>query len=318
MKDPLKAGIFLFFTWLLFGFSVTAAETPFEPVGDFAHARASYFTTRDGLKLYYQEVWPVQELRGIILFFQGIGGGGGRSFFSDAMVANGYGVIIVHQRGTGYSEGKRGDLKSFDPVVEDYKELVALVGKEYPETPIFICGHSLGGSIGVRLAAEGTPGVTGLILINPGTKFLQAESKTSFREKLGWFFNYLFRRSKPIISLIPEDIEHAGDQKEIEEWKNDPLVLDKMSIRYAMAALKVMEACVANARRADWPLLLVYGEEDEVIEHSTATEEMFEAWRGADKTRIIVAGAGHGWEITKLVWTDVLTWLNKHVGEPED
>ena len=62
MKDPLKAGIFLFLTWLLFGFSVTAAETPFEPVGDFAHARASYFTTRDGLKLYYQEVWPVQEL----------------------------------------------------------------------------------------------------------------------------------------------------------------------------------------------------------------------------------------------------------------
>src|SRR5690606_21977880 len=123
MKDPLKAGIFLFFTWLLLGFSVTAAGTPFEPVGDFTHVRASYFTTRDGLKLYYQEVWPVQELRGIILFFQGIGGGGGRSFFSDAMVANGYGVIIVHQRGTGYSEGKRGDLKSFDPVVEDYKEL---------------------------------------------------------------------------------------------------------------------------------------------------------------------------------------------------
>lgn len=315
MKHRLTVCIFLFLIPLLFGFSGTAEEAPIEPADDFAHARASYFTTRDGLNLYYQEVWPVQELRGIILFFQGIGGGGGRSFFSDAMVANGYGTIIVHQRGTGYSEGKRGDLKSFDPVVEDYKELVALVGKEYPETPMFICGHSLGGSLGVQLAAEETPGVTGLVLINPGTKFLMAETETSFREKLGWFFNYLFRRSKPIISLIPENIEHESDQSEIEQWKDDPLVLDKMSIRYGMSALKVMEACVVNAGHADWPLLLVYGGEDEVIEHSTATEEMFAAWRGADKTRIVVAGAGHGWEITKQVWVDVLTWLNRYTGE---
>jgi acylglycerol lipase len=307
-------GIFLLLSLLFIGFPLKAAKEPIEPAGDFAYARTSYFTTRDGLKIYYQEVWPLQEVKGIVLFFQGIGGGGARSFFSDAMVANGYGTIIVHQRGTGYSEGKRGDMESFDPVVEDYKELIALVNKEYPEIPVFICGHSLGGSIGVRLAAEETPGIAGLILVNPGTKLIQPES--SFREKIYWFFNYIFRRSEPIISLIPEGIEHEGDQKEIEQWKNDPLTLDKMSTRYGLAALRVMESCVTNAYLADWPLLLVYGEEDEVIEHASATEEMFAVWRCADKTRIVVPGAGHGWEITEQVWVDVLSWLNKHAGQP--
>jgi alpha-beta hydrolase superfamily lysophospholipase len=60
----------------------------------------------------------------------------------------------------------------------------------------------------------------------------------------------------------------------------------------------------------------VYGEEDETIQHATATEEIFAAWRGRDKTKIVIPGAGHEWEITELVWTDVLAWLDKHAGEP--
>lgn len=290
MNPYFVLGIFLFFILFLMGFSPATAKEPIKPVGYFASTRESYFITRDGLKLYYQEVWPLKELRGIILIFQGIGGGGVRSFFSDALVANDYGTIIVHQRGTGYSEGKRGDMKTFDPVVEDYKELIALVSKTYPEIPIFICGHSLGGSIGIRLAAEETPGVTGLILVNPGTKLIKP--KISFREKLYWFFNFLFRRSEPIISLIPEEIKYKGDKREIELGKNDPLVLDKMSIQYGLAALRVMKTCISSAYLADYPLLLVYGEEDEVIEHSTSTEEMFAAWSCTDKTRIVVPGAG--------------------------
>jgi hypothetical protein len=63
-------------------------------------------------------------------------------------------------------------------------------------------------------------------------------------------------------------------------------------------------------------LLLVYGEEDEVIKHSIVTEEMFVTWSCADKTRIVVPGAGHGWKITEQVWVDVLSWLNKHAGQP--
>jgi len=43
---------------------------------------------------------------------------------------------------------------------------------------------------------------------------------------------------------------------------------------------------------------------------------MFVTWSCADKTRIVVPGAGHGWKITEQVWVDVLSWLNKHAGQP--
>lgn len=64
--------------------------------GDF-----DYVTAKDGNKIYYQLFIPDDPIDGILIIFQGLGGGGKDDFqdFSMQISSEGFLVSIVHQRG---------------------------------------------------------------------------------------------------------------------------------------------------------------------------------------------------------------------------
>lgn len=270
----------------------------------------NYFVTRDGVKIYYQEVKPEETTKGMVVFFQGINGGGTRTALNDTFAENGFASVIVHQRGTGYSEGVKGDLKSFDIVEEDYQELLNLLKEKEPDLPLFILGHSIGGDFCIWIASK-RDDLAGVILINPATKYPITE--VPFKTKMKFMFDYIFQpRALTIDVSPPQEISNEMDQKEIEAAAQDELCLQKMSVRYAVAAQKLWEDSVKNASTANSPVLIIYGDQDDVIDHSE-TEKVYELWNHPAKTRIIIPDAGHGWHIFEKCTDSILNWLDEVV-----
>jgi alpha-beta hydrolase superfamily lysophospholipase len=56
---------------------------------------------------------------------------------------------------------------------------------------------------------------------------------------------------------------------------------------------KMMKEMKKNARQADYPLLLLYGENDNIVD-KLGCDEIYEAWRGKNKSYLIIKGGSYG------------------------
>ena len=70
---------------------------------------------------------------------------------ADALVADGYAVYALDHRGHGRSEGPRAVLDRMDNAVADVDQLVLQASEEHPGAPVFMLGHSMGGTVAVSL-----------------------------------------------------------------------------------------------------------------------------------------------------------------------
>jgi alpha-beta hydrolase superfamily lysophospholipase len=91
----------------------------------------------------------------------------------------------------------------------------------------------------------------------------------------------------------PSIIENEADRRESEVRSNDSLLVKYFSMRYMSESKKIMDAMVENARQADYPLLLLYGDNDIVVDKA-GCDEIFAAWKGQNKNYEIIKGGSHG------------------------
>ncbi len=71
---------------------------------------------------------------------------------------------------------------------------------------------------------------------------------------------------------------------------------------------KIMDAMVENARQADYPLLLLYGENDMIVD-KTGCDEIFTAWKSQNKKYEIISGGSHGKSTVFKGAEIILKWM---------
>lgn len=69
--------------------------------------------------------------------------------------------------GHGLSQGERLVIEDFDAVVNDVGNVVASVRCQYPDLPLYVVGHSMGGMIATRYVQLNSGEVRGLVLSAP-------------------------------------------------------------------------------------------------------------------------------------------------------
>ncbi len=74
------------------------------------------------------------------------------------------------QRGFGQSTGKRGHIDSFYEYLDDMHKFIGFVREVHPSEPIFLLGHSLGGTIVARYGQEYVSHVQGAIFSAPALR----------------------------------------------------------------------------------------------------------------------------------------------------
>jgi acylglycerol lipase len=276
----------------------------------------TWLKSQDGLSLYYHVDAPSPVPRGVIWFVLGpeIASAPAYPRFYEALRAAGFGLAFFHARGSGYSEGVRGDVEDYSRMLGDYDQFTNELKQRYPSTPVFLLGHSVGGALALHLAARSPQAFAGVILVNPAFKMrVAADMGPSIFEYIAYGMDYVFRPSALTVDMNgdPSRIAHPGDRAGAEAMQNDPLVVRYFSLRYLMGQKGVMDRCAQNAARVSAPMLLLEGAEDTLID-PRGNAEILEASPSPDRKKVIVPGGGHGMSAVELSITELLIWLTAH------
>lgn len=211
----------------------------------------------DGAELY-REVHEADRPWAQLLLVHGLGEHVGRWRRTGAwLAARGLRVSGVDLRGHGRSPGARGRAR-FARLIDDLAEHHARLGKERPELPIQLWGHSLGGALGLLFALRRRPRLEGLVISAPAlrpafepTPWKVAVARVAARIWPGLRFdNELDTRA---LSRDPE-VRRA--------YHADPLVHQLVSAGLAVDALDGGEWALERAARLGNPALLMHGTAD--------------------------------------------------------
>lgn len=182
------------------------------------------------------------------------------------------------QRGFG-SAPKRGRWAGEDTLIADLKTAVDLLHARYPGTPLYLLGESMGGALVMSaLAQDDAPAVDGAILVAPavwGRRFMGAVPRA------GLFF---FAHTIPWYPLNGQGLGIvATDNTAIaRELSRDPLVIKETRIGTIWGLVDAMDNAFAAARRLKGRLLVLYGDNDQIVPDKPVYEMLHEIPETAD------------------------------------
>ena len=225
--------------------------------------------TEDGLSLHAIGWEPEGEMRGAICLIHGLGEHSERyGHVAEFMNRHGYGVLSIDLRGHGKSEGQRGHSPGIDGMLNDIDLLINYAMEKYPDQPLFLYGHSLGGNLVLNYCLKRSPQLNGVIITSP---FLRAAfDPPKWKITLGKVMYTLW----PSLSLWNELDTNAlsNDQAVVDAYEQDPLVHDRISSRMGIDMLTSGEWVLENAASFPLPLLLMHGGGDRVCSPGASRE----------------------------------------------
>lgn len=85
-----------------------------------------FYKARDGCKLFIYDYRPVENYKAAIFMISGITGINhhAEKDIIQLLSNNENRVVVIHPRGTGYSDGIRGDISNFNDFITDYSEII--------------------------------------------------------------------------------------------------------------------------------------------------------------------------------------------------
>ncbi|TAL63738.1 MAG: alpha/beta fold hydrolase [Bacteroidetes bacterium] len=260
--------------------------------------KGAFITVRDGIKIFVYEYVPGSDFKNTIYIVSGITGINHNSEkeIIEILSNNENRVIVIHPRGTGYSEGKRGDGSNLSDFITDYIEIINS-DKYYHDSKrkIILFGHSMSCAIALKVAGE-LRKTDGLILVNPPYRLKSTKGMTpGVGDYLRYIGYYIFAPHIPVVNMAgdPSVIENEADRRESEVRNNDPLLVKYFSMHYMSESKKIMDEMVENAKQADYPLLLLYGDNDMIVDKA-GCDEIFAAWKNQKRDYEIINGGSHG------------------------
>jgi alpha-beta hydrolase superfamily lysophospholipase len=254
----------------------------------------SAVTTRHGVELFLHRWHPAPgiELNARIALVHGLGEHAGRyDALATALNAAGIELIAIDLRGHGKSSGERAWVRVFTDYLRDTDVLLEACAATPPAgTPLFLMGHSMGGTIAALYAAERAQAnkLAGLILSSPALKI--GPGTPRWKAKLSRIVGVVAPRVAAF-SIDPALLSRAPGV--VEAYKRDPLVHHAaVCARTAAQILAGMERVAEKRGDIKLPLLVFHGSADAICDPAGSRE--FEANAGStDTTLIIHEGSAH-------------------------
>lgn len=204
--------------------------------------------------------WDTKSPKAILLIVHGFGEHGGRySGMAEYMQSCGIAVMAPDNRGHGLSQGKRGLILHWEDFREDLKVAVNILSAKHPAVPLFMLGHSVGGTIVLDYTQSADVAPRGVIASAPalGTPGLSP---------------ILIAFAKVMSAIAPKFIVNLGldsnaisrNPEECSKYRDDPLVHDKACVRLSTELTSVQKRIFSRAGQFPSPLLLSYGSSDSI------------------------------------------------------
>ncbi|MGM9484519.1 alpha/beta hydrolase [Roseateles sp. NT4] len=223
-------------------------------------------TTDDGLKLNLRH-WPAPAAsRGQVLICHGLGEYIERyAHVAAALNAAGWDVHGWDHRGHGHSEGRKGDIPDHDALLRDTARVIDAVRQ--PGKRFVLLGHSMGGLIAARFAAEALTSkpaawsrpLDGLVLSSPALD----PGLSGFQKLLLAVASSLFPGLAVGNGLKPEWI--SRDPAVVKAYATDPLVHDRITARLTNFIVDGGARAIGDAPRWKLQTLLMWAGADRCV-----------------------------------------------------
>jgi acylglycerol lipase len=265
-----------------------------------------------GLEIYWQGWQGEAPTRATVVISHGAGEHSGRyERVAVQLAALGYPVYALDHRGHGHSGGRRALVDRLDNAAADLDLLVERARSEHPDTPLFLLGHSLGGTIALRYALRHQDKLDGLILSGPVAAVDLPPAPVRLAAKA-------LSATLPWMGALAVDPAVVSrDPAEVEAYRTDPLVHHgKLPVRTVAEIAAATERFPEQVGSLTLPILLVHGSEDRLAP-VRGSRTVHERAGSDDKTLKIYDGLFHEVlnelpEDRARVLADIVAWLNAH------
>jgi alpha-beta hydrolase superfamily lysophospholipase len=273
----------------------------------------SDFVAADGTRLPVQRWLPNPEApKAIILALHGFNDyANAFAMPGEWWAEHGIAVYAYDQRGFGRTPHP-GLWPGEAALVDDLDAMVGLLRARYPGTPIYLLGESMGGAVVMTaLARPDAPKVDGAILAAPA---VWGRPTMDLGKRVGLFVT---AHTVPWLKVTGRGlhITPSDNREMLKALSRDPLVIHETRMDALWGVTNLMDEALAAAPRLDGtPLLILYGEHDEIIPRE-AMREMIATLPPdpAGERKIAIYPKDYHMLLrdlaAKTVWEDVLAWI---------
>jgi alpha-beta hydrolase superfamily lysophospholipase len=250
-------------------------------------------THRIGDDTFTLHAWasPVPT-RTVLVVHHGLGEHGGRY----ASAARHLETLPAHLwsydlRGHGESSGKRGDAAGLDQLAGDFEALLPVILERSGAERAIVWGHSLGGACVARYLTTKRvhPAIAAVLLSAPAVyvpKTLSIRVKiAAARALVRWNPSLTMANEIPVTGI-------SSDPAEVERYRTDPLVHDRLSVQLGLSILDDAPRIVDAAGAVKVPTMLWHGLDDPIVD-VRGTRALFEALGTEDKLLVELPGYRH-------------------------
>lgn len=219
---------------------------------------------------FFGQHWQATNPKAIIVLVHGMGEHATRytSFVIPKLIENNFSVVAFDQFGHGKTTGKRGHNPGYDAVLDSVTKVIEKAENLYPDLPIFLYGHSMGGNVVINYVLRRKSIVKGVIASSPFLRL--AFQPPAWKLLLG---KCMYKIAPSITmgnELDPNDI--SRDKTEVIKYIKDPLVHNKISPNFSIPFIKFGAWAIENAKQLQIPMLLIHGTGDKIISHKGSVD----------------------------------------------
>ena len=247
------------------------------------------FRSIDGTAIHYNCYQPVDGYKASIIVIHGLGEHSGRyADVIDYLVPKGFAVFTSDLRGHGKSEGKRGCIRSFDDYLNDLHRFRCYFSMSFEGKPLFLLGHSLGGTIAFLYSLEHAEGLNGIVLSSPAFGInLQV---SGLKKMIAGFLNLTLPNTCFNNGIDPKAL--SKNTHVVNEYREDPLVHSRASVRLYSEFQAAIQRAKNNAVNITIPSYFMVAENDRIVS-TEASRNVFENLTIDDKQMYICENCYH-------------------------
>ena len=272
--------------------------------------REGTFAGVGGLSIYWQAWMPEGPPRGVVVIAHGAGEHSGRyGHVADRLTSERYAVYALDHRGHGRSAGPRALIDRMDHAVADLDTLVMRAAGDHPGLPVYLLGHSMGGTVSLCYAMRHEDRLDALALSAPLAAINAASPVVRIAAKV-------LSALTPRLGVIAVDPSLVSrDPAVVQAYEADPLVHHgKLPARTVAELADAVESFPAGVGRITVPTLIMYGTADRLCPPAGSVM-VGERIGAADRTVTAYPGLSH--EILneperEQVMDDLCAWLAAH------
>ena len=259
----------------------------------------------------YSVNWSPPQAQAAICLIHGLGEHCRRyDHLAEYFNSHNIGLITYDQKGHGRTEGKRGHTPSMNAFLDDVSLMLQKTKELYPNLPLILYGHSMGGNIVLNYLVSRKPTLSGVITTGAFIQFVKEPPAIQL------FVGRIMRMIYPKFTQ-PNALDVYGIstvRAEVAKYISDPLVHDDISSATAIDMIQTAKKLQRFNGAVNVPLLMMHGEKDRLTNPKGSREfsenikgdVTYKEWKG-------LFHEIHNEHNQKEVLDDMMKWINNKI-----